>query len=70
MASFDTSGVGDSCNATAELVNEKGEAVFEIFTTVQLRIQFFLEYDVTSLCNRFPTFRGHCISSTRPGPII
>lgn len=39
-ASFDTSGVGNSCYATAELVKEKGDADFEIFVTVQLRIQF------------------------------
>jgi hypothetical protein len=41
VASFDTSGVGNSCYATAELVNEKGDTGFEILVTVQLRIQFF-----------------------------
>ena len=41
VVSFDTSGVGNSCYATAELVNEKDDAGFEIFATVQLRIQFF-----------------------------
>lgn len=38
VASFDTRGVGNSCCAIAESVNEKGDSGFEIFTTVQLRI--------------------------------
>jgi hypothetical protein len=41
VASFDTSGVGNSCYATAELVNEKGDTGFEILATVKMRIQFF-----------------------------
>jgi hypothetical protein len=38
VASFDTSGIGNSCYATAELVNKKGDGGFEIFATVELRI--------------------------------
>jgi hypothetical protein len=41
VAIFDTSSTGNSCYATAELVNKKGDAGFEIFATVELRIQFF-----------------------------
>jgi len=42
VPSFDTStGTGNSCYATAELMNKKGDAGFEIFATVELRIQFF-----------------------------
>jgi len=68
-AIFDTSGVGNSCHATEELVKEKGDADFEIYRNSAAEDSALLEY-VTSLSNLFPPFRGHCISSTRPGPII
>jgi hypothetical protein len=41
VTSSDTSGVRNSCFATAELVNEKGVTGFGIFGTVYLSIQFF-----------------------------
>lgn len=34
VVSFDTSGVGNSCCAAAQLVNEKGDKGFELFATV------------------------------------
>jgi len=70
VASFDTSGVWQFVLSYRIVSKWEEWYRFWDFRNSAAEDSILLEYEVTSLGNRCPNFRGHCISSTRPGQII